>query len=146
VVGERAALGQLLLKYTVPGLPDTDQGDELAALNLVDPDNRRPVDWTARRTALDAVRRGAALAPQHRKLYLIHRVLSVRDRFADAGYTPLPAPDGVVAFARGDAAAVIVPVRPGAPCEATLPRGEWVEVLDALDGLSLLVRPQPSTG
>jgi hypothetical protein len=40
---------------------------------------------------------------------------------------------------------VIVPVRHGAPCEATLPPGEWVEVLDALDGLSLLVRPQPPT-
>jgi (1->4)-alpha-D-glucan 1-alpha-D-glucosylmutase len=143
-VGERAALGQLLLKYTVPGVPDTYQGDELAALNLVDPDNRRAVDWAVRRAALDAVidpaHRGA-LAPEHRKLYLIHRALSVRDRFADAGYTPLPAPDGVVAFARGDAAAVIVPVRRGAPCEATLPAGEWVEVLDALDGLSLLVRP-----
>jgi len=144
-VGERAALGQLLLKYTVPGLPDTYQGDELAALNLVDPDNRRAVDWAARRAALDAVHAGGVLAPEHRKLYLIHRALSVRDRFADAGYAPLPAPDGVVAFARGDAAAVIVPVRHGAPCEATLPPGEWVEVLDALDGLSLLVRPQPPT-
>jgi (1->4)-alpha-D-glucan 1-alpha-D-glucosylmutase len=144
VVGERAALGQLLLKYTVPGLPDTYQGDELAALNLVDPDNRRPVDWAARRAALDAVIDPAhpgALAPEHRKLYLIHRALSVRDRFADTGYTPLQAPDGVVAFARGDAAAVIVPVHPGARCEAALPAGEWVELLEALDGLSLLVRP-----
>jgi (1->4)-alpha-D-glucan 1-alpha-D-glucosylmutase len=139
-VGERAALGQLLLKYTVPGRPDTYQGDELTALNLVDPDNRRPVDWAARRAALDAVRAGGVLAPAHRKLYLIHRALSVRDRFADAGYTPLEAPGGVVAFARGDAAAVVVPVRPGAPCEATLPPGQWVEVLEALDGLSLLVR------
>jgi (1->4)-alpha-D-glucan 1-alpha-D-glucosylmutase len=142
-VGERAALGQLLLKYTVPGLPDTYQGDELAALNLVDPDNRRPVDWAARRAALDAVidpTRPGALAPEHRKLYLIHRVLSVRDRFADAGYAPLAAPEGVVAFARGDAAAVIVPVRPGARCDAALPAGEWVEVLEHLDGLSLRVR------
>jgi maltooligosyltrehalose synthase len=92
------------------------------------------------------VRAGGALAPEQRKLYLIHRALSVRDRFADAGYTPLQAPDGVVAFARGDAAAVIVPVHPGGRCEATLPAGEWVEVLEALDGLSLLVRPQPPTG
>ncbi len=43
--GERAALGQLLLKLTAPGVPDIYQGDELWALSLVDPDNRRPVDW-----------------------------------------------------------------------------------------------------
>ncbi|MGH2897594.1 MAG: malto-oligosyltrehalose synthase, partial [Solirubrobacteraceae bacterium] len=41
--GERAALGQLLLKLTVPGVPDVYQGDELIDLSLVDPDNRRPV-------------------------------------------------------------------------------------------------------
>ncbi len=143
-LGERSALGQLLLKYTVPGLPDTYQGDELTALNLVDPDNRRPVDWAARRAALDALRDGAGWAEMdfgHRKLYLIHRALSVRDRFADAGYAPLEAPEGVVAFTRGDAAAVIVPVRPGAPCTAALPDGDWVEVLEHLEGLSLLVRP-----
>ena len=45
--GDRAALGQLLLKLTVPGIPDIYQGDELLALSLVDPDNRRPVDWDA---------------------------------------------------------------------------------------------------
>ncbi|MEA2148728.1 MAG: (1-_4)-alpha-D-glucan 1-alpha-D-glucosylmutase, partial [Solirubrobacteraceae bacterium] len=47
--GERSALGQLLLKLTVPGVPDVYQGDELIDLSLVDPDNRRPVDWDARR-------------------------------------------------------------------------------------------------
>ena len=47
--GDRAALGQLLLKLTVPGVPDIYQGDELLCLSLVDPDNRRPVDWEARR-------------------------------------------------------------------------------------------------
>src|SRR3954451_19742581 len=49
VLGDRAALGQLLLKLTVPGLPDIYQGDELLALSLVDPDNRRRVDWARRR-------------------------------------------------------------------------------------------------
>ena len=43
--GERSALGQLLLKLTIPGVPDVYQGDELIDLSLVDPDNRRPVDW-----------------------------------------------------------------------------------------------------
>ena len=50
--GDRAALGQLLLKLTVPGMPDIYQGDELLCLSLVDPDNRRPVDWDERRAAL----------------------------------------------------------------------------------------------
>ena len=53
---ERHALGQLLLKLTVPGLPDVYGGDDLWFLALVDPDNRRPVDWAARREALDALR------------------------------------------------------------------------------------------
>ena len=58
-VAERHALGQLLLKLTVPGLPDVYGGDDLVVPRLVDPDNRRPVDWAARREALDALRSGA---------------------------------------------------------------------------------------
>ena len=66
--GERAALGQLALKLTVPGLPDIYNGDELPLFSLVDPDNRRPVDWEARRDALDALQRGEDVDP---KLLLI---------------------------------------------------------------------------
>ena len=62
--GDRAALGQLLLKLTVPGLPDIYNGDELPLLSLVDPDNRRPVDWDARREALAALRRGEDVEPK----------------------------------------------------------------------------------
>ncbi|HKG43673.1 MAG TPA: hypothetical protein VKB10_05465 [Gaiellaceae bacterium] len=43
-LGRTIALGQLLLKLTSPGVPDIYQGDELEALALVDPDNRRPVE------------------------------------------------------------------------------------------------------
>ena len=75
--GERAALGQLLLKLTVPGLPDIYNGDELPLLSLVDPDNRRPVDWAARREALAALRRGEDADP---KLLLIVRALELRAR------------------------------------------------------------------
>ena len=49
---ERVVLGMTLLKLTVPGVPDLYQGDELPLLALVDPDNRRPVDWELRRRAL----------------------------------------------------------------------------------------------
>ena len=62
VEGRRAALGQLLLKLTAPGVPDVYQGDELEALSLVDPDNRRPVDWEARRAALARLRGGRGAA------------------------------------------------------------------------------------
>ena len=44
--GEHASLGALLLRLTSPGLPDIYQGDAFWSLNLVDPDNRRPVDWS----------------------------------------------------------------------------------------------------
>ena len=69
--GDAAALGQLLLKLTVPGIPDIYQGDELLSLSLVDPDNRRAVDWEARR---------AALADPPPKLDLIRRALALRAR------------------------------------------------------------------
>ena len=53
----RAALGQLLLKLTVPGVPDIYQGDELLCLSLVDPDNRRAVDWDERAARRWTIRR-----------------------------------------------------------------------------------------
>jgi (1->4)-alpha-D-glucan 1-alpha-D-glucosylmutase len=130
--GERAALGQLLLKLTVPGLPDIYNGDELPLLSLVDPDNRRPVDWDARREALAALRRGEDSDP---KLLVIAKALALRARRAEAfsgAYTPVDAGECVCAFARGDGEVlVIVPVR---SCHgATLKPGElagaWRDVL-----------------
>ncbi|MBA3326902.1 MAG: malto-oligosyltrehalose synthase, partial [Solirubrobacterales bacterium] len=76
--GESSALGQLLLKLTVPGVPDVYQGDELTDLSLVDPDNRRPVDWAARRAALDALRAGIAPTRATLKLHVIERALDLR--------------------------------------------------------------------
>ena len=102
--GRRAALCQQLLKLTSPGVPDVYQGDELEALNLVDPDNRRPVDWKRRREALAALRDGAAPTPETEKLFLIWRALDLRARRPDAfagAYRPLEAGPGVCAYARG---------------------------------------------
>jgi (1->4)-alpha-D-glucan 1-alpha-D-glucosylmutase len=145
-VAERHALGQLLLKLTVPGVPDVYGGDELWFLALVDPDNRRPVDWGARREALDALRGGAGPTRETVKLWLIWRALEVRARrpgaFAGA-YTPLEAGEGTLAFLRGDGE-VLVAVRVREDAEAfTPPEGDWRDVLDGHGdgyGLTLLER------
>jgi len=133
-VGDRSALGQLLLKLTVPGVPDIYQGDELLCLSLVDPDNRRPVDWDERRAAL------ASDAPPA-KLELIRTVLALRKRrpevFAGA-YAPVEAGEDVVAFTRGDRD-VFVAVRLRGEAELPRPDGDWDTVLE-LDGLLVLSR------
>jgi (1->4)-alpha-D-glucan 1-alpha-D-glucosylmutase len=130
--GDRAALGQLLLKLTVPGVPDIYQGDELLALSLVDPDNRRRVDWARRRELLAGVRRGAAPTDETRKLWLIVRALTLRARRPDGfggGYTPLGAGEDAVAFLRGDAVLAAAALR-GEPAAAIdVPAGTWRDTL-----------------
>ncbi|HET6506536.1 MAG TPA: malto-oligosyltrehalose synthase [Baekduia sp.] len=137
-LGARVALAQTLLKLTVPGLPDVYQGDELWAYSLVDPDNRRPVDWAARREALAALRDGAPPTAETVKLHLVAAALELRRRrpeaFAASTYTPVPAGDDVLAFLRGDAVLVAVTIRDGAtgaggwelPASAA---GRWRDVL-----------------
>ncbi len=111
--GERSALGQLLLKLTVPGIPDIYQGDELIDLSLVDPDNRRPVDWDARRQALADLRAGAEPARETMKLHVIARALELRTRRPEAfagAYAPVAAGPDLCAFTRGDDGEVLVVV------------------------------------
>ena len=114
--GRAASLAQTLLKLTAPGVPDLYQGSELWTESLVDPDNRRPVDYARRRELLRAC--GDATPEQVRaradeglpKLWLIRRALDLRRRLpeafgAKADYAPLAARGAraghVVAFARG---------------------------------------------
>jgi (1->4)-alpha-D-glucan 1-alpha-D-glucosylmutase len=112
--GRFSSLAQVTLLLTCPGVPDIYQGTEVWDLSLVDPDNRRPVDFAAREELL-AELAGAgpeeALALAGRggpKLWLIHRLLCYRLAHPEpfgAGYQPLAA-DGpkaghVVAFGRG---------------------------------------------
>jgi (1->4)-alpha-D-glucan 1-alpha-D-glucosylmutase len=130
--GGRAALAQLLLKLTVPGVPDIYQGDELIALSLVDPDNRRAVDWERRRELLAEVRRGAAPTGETRKLWLIVRALTLRAHRRDAfagGYTPVAAGRDAIAFLRGDSVLAAAALR-GEPAAAVdVPAGTWRDVL-----------------
>lgn len=95
-------LGQKLVALTAPGVPDVYQGTELWEDSLVDPDNRRPVDFEVRRTALNEL--------IHPKLRVVYAALQLRqdrpDSFLSGGYTPLlargRAAEHLVAFLRGD--------------------------------------------
>ena len=138
--GERAALGQLLLKLTSPGVPDVYQGDELLDLSLVDPDNRRPVDWTARRAALDHLRAGGEPRDYgERKLQLIVAALALRARRPEAfdergAYEPVDVGGGVVcAFVRGGVVLAVAPVREWTNAVLRLPasfHGPWRSVIE----------------
>jgi (1->4)-alpha-D-glucan 1-alpha-D-glucosylmutase len=127
------SLAQLVLKITLPGVPDFYQGAELWDFNLVDPDNRRPVDFTLRRQRLDqltcnettdrhvvAEQLAARWPDADIKLWVTSRGLQLRqshpDVFNFGDYTPLtasgPAADHVVGFARrfeDDWVIVVVP-------------------------------------
>ena len=102
------SLAQTVLRVTVPGVPDVYQGTELWDFSLVDPDNRRPVDFGRRRRALRALKRRAAADPAglaaellavpedgRIKLYVLHRALALRRRavalFGEGAYLPLEA-------------------------------------------------------
>jgi (1->4)-alpha-D-glucan 1-alpha-D-glucosylmutase len=121
--GALNSLGQALLKLTVPGVPDTYQGNELWDLSLVDPDNRRPVDYRHRQRSLAGLARAAdddaSTARLVRRLvtgwtdgrikqYLTWRALDVRrqhpDLFKRGSYRPLdaagPRADHLCAFLR----------------------------------------------
>jgi (1->4)-alpha-D-glucan 1-alpha-D-glucosylmutase len=126
VPGFTNALAAQLVKLTVPGVPDVYQGTELWDLSLVDPDNRRPVDYDLRRRLLAEVASldGEALWSRVDeglpKLALTAAALRLRRRAPGAfgagpagAYRPLtaagPAADHVVAYTRGDHVATVVP-------------------------------------
>jgi (1->4)-alpha-D-glucan 1-alpha-D-glucosylmutase len=153
--GRISSLAQTLIRLTAPGVPDTYQGSELWDLSLVDPDNRRPVDYELRRRLLAALKTG--LAPERilariddpaeeglSKLWVLHCALELRRRlpaaFGPEGcYRPLLARGEraahAVAFARGGAAVTVAPrlvMGLGADWGDTtleLPEGAWHDEL-----------------
>ncbi|HEX9006250.1 MAG TPA: malto-oligosyltrehalose synthase [Bacteroidota bacterium] len=127
------SLSQVLLKMTSPGVADFYQGSELWDLSLVDPDNRRPVDYALRERYLEDIRRDEQRDPAQLlrsllstrddgriKLYTVYRVLRARnDRkelFTEGTYEPLPAGGShaanVTAFVRHYGRQWAVPVAP----------------------------------
>lgn len=133
-LGKTVALRTVALKLTVPGVPDTYQGDELELRALVDPDNRRPVDWRWHDAMLGRLAGGSPPDEETHKLWLTSRLLGLRarrpDAFGSSGYEPLHAGADVVAFRRGSEVMVAVATRASTPSGslATLD-GTWHDVL-----------------
>lgn len=142
--GRINSLAQTLIKLTAPGTPDIYQGSELWDLSLVDPDNRRPVDFVRRLGLLENCGRAEALSDWESglpKLWLIHRVLQIR-RTHSACFAEPPVPStarGVrlahlLLFQRGENILVVVPrftlTLQGDWADTTivLPAGRWQNV------------------
>jgi (1->4)-alpha-D-glucan 1-alpha-D-glucosylmutase len=122
--GQQTSLAQTLIKLTAPGIPDLYQGTELWNFSVVDPDNRRPVDYDVRRRLLHEL---AGLSPENiwqrrqeglPKLWIIRQALRVRHErpqaFGPQGqYSPLYArgekSSHVVSFMRGGEVIAIAP-------------------------------------
>lgn len=141
-----AILVRKALQLTCVGVADVYQGTETLTNALVDPDNRRPVDFDALAATLKRLRRAKPRTLAEAKLRLTHRILELRRRRPnafvgpDAPYRPLPTSTGqVVAFARGATSEVVVLALRGPLPEggtehtAVLPRGPWVDVLSGLE-------------
>ena len=144
-------LGQKLVQLTMPGVPDVYQGTELVDLSLVDPDNRRAVDYAERRDRLARLDGGGAPADLHdEKLLVTSAALRTRRERADfftgehATYLPVATTsEHAVAFGRGTGEAVeVVTVvtrlagrlaDAGGYGEATveLPEGRWSDVISS---------------
>jgi len=138
--GRRNSLRQVALLLTCPGVPDIYQGSELWDLSLVDPDNRRPVDYGLCRKILSEVNsstwtRSIDDRGGH-KVLLIQRLLRQRkDRGLPGDYEPLDVegtrPGDVLAYASGDLVA-IVPVRTEgtwADTSVKMPAGRWRDLM-----------------
>jgi (1->4)-alpha-D-glucan 1-alpha-D-glucosylmutase len=130
-VGAFNSLSQTLLKLTSPGVPDIYQGNELLEFSLVDPDNRRPIDYDRRREVFETFQRETAPTPglwariqesistpdsAAAKLYVTWKTLTFRRQqprmFQRGSYIPLHATgdksENVVAFARQDEGRTII--------------------------------------
>jgi (1->4)-alpha-D-glucan 1-alpha-D-glucosylmutase len=139
--GRSNSLAQKLLQLTMPGVPDVYQGTELWNYSLVDPDNRRPIDYDRRRRLLAALDAGEVPGVDDTgaaKLLVVSRTLRARRDHPEwfEGYEPVPATgpaaDHVVAFDRGGVVAVATRLPAGLAAaggwgdtSVQLPTGAW---------------------
>jgi len=140
--GRVASLSQTLIKLTAPGVPDIYQGCECWDLSLVDPDNRRPVDFDHRRALLTNMKKGDLVSVEGEpKMRVIERALSLRARRPDlfgerSTYEPLRATgdrsEHVVAFARASEVVTVAPrltygLGDMSDTRLELPPGSWTD-------------------
>ncbi|MCF6376786.1 malto-oligosyltrehalose synthase [Nocardioides KLBMP 9356] len=135
------SLAAKLLAITIPGVPDVYQGSELWETSLVDPDNRRPVDFDHRAAVLAGDAEDDAAA----KLHVTCSALTLRRDRPElfTSYTPVTASGDaaghVVAYDRGGAIAVVTRLPVGLAASGwgdtalDLPEGQWHDVLTGLD-------------
>jgi (1->4)-alpha-D-glucan 1-alpha-D-glucosylmutase len=147
--GRINSLAQTLMKYTAPGVPDLYQGGELWDFSLVDPDNRRPVDYGRRMTLLKEMQGMNAAQVMERgdeglpKLWVVHKALQLRREHpewfgAEAEYALLTVErsqkERVIAYRRGEQVVTVVP-RWSHAAEAwgetavVIPEGRWTHRL-----------------
>ena len=118
-LGGCAALSQLVLRFTSPGVPDIYDGDEVTYLALVDPDNRRPIDWRRRADLLAGLRTEAGPTIETVKLFVIHQALALRARRPDGApadttsrSAQAPAPVPIAADGRSPSRSLCAVTRP----------------------------------
>jgi maltooligosyltrehalose synthase len=151
------SLAQVLIKLTAPGVPDIYQGADYWDFSLVDPDNRRPVDFATRSASLESIDVEASLADWRDgrvKQAVIARMLGLRRRyprlFAEGSYEPVEVTgaraDRLVAFARrldSDIAITVVPrfahALLGENDRITFDSSVWKDTTLSLDGTSQVV-------
>ncbi|MDE1177789.1 MAG: malto-oligosyltrehalose synthase [Edaphobacter sp.] len=165
--GRVNSLAQTLMKHTAPGIPDLYQGTELWDLSLVDPDNRRPVDYEMRRRILsdmkDMMGENVATRVMERmddgmpKMWLIHKALMLRREHpewfgAEGNYAPLAVngakSDHVIAYSRSSNVVTVVPrltlkvMDSWRDTTVMLPEGTWTNRLTgaAMHGGPVLMR------
>ncbi|HEX2943118.1 MAG TPA: malto-oligosyltrehalose synthase, partial [Rhodopila sp.] len=151
LAGAVNGLVQAVLKMTVPGVPDFFQGTDLWDFSLVDPDNRRPVDFGTRQAALASPSKLRDMLAGWRdgriKQYVIRTVLQLRSDmdnvFAHGDYIPLtvsgPGANNVIAFARRSDSGVVAVVLPRLIARFLSDTGTLGVDIGALEGTEVLL-------
>jgi (1->4)-alpha-D-glucan 1-alpha-D-glucosylmutase len=160
-IGALNGLSQTLLKMTSPGVPDVYQGNEIWGFSLVDPDNRRPVDFGLRKQLLANLRtldpsdvstllEDSAWQDGRPKLYLIWKALEMRrenpELFKDREYIALEVSgerkDNLVAFARRRGGEVTITIVPRLYAKLTSADGALLPAPDTWTNTQILLQSE----
>ena len=157
-LGAFNSLSQTLLKLTAPGVPDIYRGNEIWDFSLVDPDNRRPVDFALRKCLLADLKKldpldaytllkNGAWQDGRPKLYLTWKALGLRrenpEFFTDGQYIPLEVSGerkaNLVAFARRRGKEVAITVAPRLYAKTIPSEGHLIQAPETWQGTSILL-------